>query len=100
MAHKQTFLDVEWSDDWKESYARLPADRHASCDRAVMELIKRQSSSGLRIKPILPDKYFMEARISAGDRIIFRLEGEGIVFVDVVAHDEIGRYGRRPRTAG
>jgi len=100
VARKQAFLDVEWSDDWRESYARLPAVRHASCDRAVIELIKRQSSSGLRIKPVLPDKYFMEARISGGDRIIFRLEGERIVFVDVVAHDEIGRYGRRPRTAG
>ncbi|HEX9688083.1 MAG TPA: hypothetical protein VGB47_03315 [Thermoanaerobaculia bacterium] len=100
MARKQTFLDVEWSDDWRESYARLPADRRASCDRAAMELIKGQYSPGLRVKPILPDKYFLEARIAAGERIIFRVRGERIVFVDVVAHDEIGRYGRGPRTTG
>ena len=100
MARKQTFLDVEWSDDWRESYARLPTDRKESCDRAAMELIKRQFSPGLRIKPILPDKYFMEARISGGDRIVFRVQEERIVFVDVISHDEIGRYGRRPRTMG
>jgi hypothetical protein len=50
------------------------------------------------VKPILPEKYFLEARVSAGDRIIFRLDGARIVFVDVVPHDEIGRYGRRPVT--
>lgn len=65
-----------------------------------MTLIKGQYPTGLRVKPILPEKYFMEARISAGDRIIFRLDAARIVFVDVVPHDEIGRYGRRPRTTG
>ena len=100
MARKQAFFDVEWADDWKESYARLPSDRQASCDRSAMTLIKGQYPTGLRVKPILPEKYFLEARISAGDRIIFRLEGARIVFIDVVPHDEIGRYGRRPRTTG
>lgn len=100
MARKQEFLDAEWSNDWREDYPRLPPDRQASCDRAVMELIKRRSSPGLHVKPILPDKYYLEARISSGERIVFRVEGKTIFFVDVIPHDEIGRYGRRPRTAG
>ena len=100
MARKQTFLSAEWSGDWKESYPRLPPERQASCDRAAMELIKGQYSPGLRIKPILPDKYYLEARISSGERIVFRIEGGTVFFADVVPHDEIGRYGRRPRTAG
>jgi hypothetical protein len=62
-----------------------------------MALIKGQYSAGLRIKPILPDKYYLEARISSGERIVFRIEGGAIFFVDVIAYDEIGRYGRRPR---
>lgn len=77
------------------SYTELPADLQAACDRAAMALIKRQDSPGLHIKPIQPDEHYSEARISSGHRIIFRVEGGRIYFVDVVKHDDIGRYGRR-----
>ena len=97
MARKQTFLAAVWSDLWKESYAKLSTDRQAACDDAVMALIKQVSSSGLRIKPIQPAKYYLEARINSGDRIVFRLEEGTVVFVDVVAHDDISRYGKRPK---
>ncbi len=49
------------------------------------------------MKPILPDKHYLEARISSGDRIVFRVEQGTIYFVDVVKHHDIARYGRRPR---
>jgi hypothetical protein len=62
-----------------------------------MALIKGGEAAGLNVKPILPDKHYSEARISSGDRIIFRLEGGTMYFMDVVKHDDIGRYGRRPR---
>jgi hypothetical protein len=65
-----------------------------------MALIKGADAPGLIVKPILPDKHYLEARISSGDRIVFRLEQGAIFFVDVVKHDDIGRYGRRPRQAG
>ena len=97
MAEKQTFLQAVWSEAWKESYASLSADRQRSCDHAAMALIKRDSSPGTRVKPIQPDKYYFEARINSGDRIIFRVEGGTIFFIDVVRHDDIDRYGRRPR---
>jgi hypothetical protein len=97
MARKQTFLAAVWSDLWKESYAKLSIDRQAACDDAVMALIKQVSSSGLRIKPIQPAKYYLEARINSGDRIVFRLDEGTVVFVDVVAHDDISRYGKRPK---
>ena len=61
-----------------------------------MALIKATDSPGLNVKPILPDKYYLEARINSGDRIVFRLEQGAIFFVDVVKHDDIGRYARRP----
>lgn len=97
MRRRQVFLSAAWSERWKESYAALPADRQASCDRVAIALIKRESPPGLRVKPIQPEKYYFEARISSGDRIIFRVEAETIYFVDVVKHDDIERYGRRPR---
>ena len=97
MARKQAFLAAVWSDVWKEGYARLSAERQAACDEIAMALIKQTSSSGLRIKPIQPTKDYLEARINSGDRIIFRLAAGTIFFVDVVTHDDISRYGKRPR---
>ncbi len=96
MAHRQTFLVAEWSEQWKRSYFRLSSDRQAACDEAAIALIKHSSSPGLRIKPIQPAKYYSEARINTGDRIVFRTEGGTIFFVDVVKHDDISRYARRP----
>ena len=100
MARKQTFLSAEWSDPWKENYAKLSAERQAACDGATIALIKQTFSPGLRVKPIQPGKYFLEARINSGDRIVFRLEEGVILFIDVVTHDEISRYGKRPRGSG
>jgi hypothetical protein len=97
MARKQTFLAAVWSDVWKESYAKLSNERQAACDESAMALIKQTSSSGLRIKPIQPAKHYLEARINSGDRIIFRIAEGTIFFIDVVTHDEISRYGRRPK---
>ena len=97
MARKQTFLTAEWSEQWKASYAQLSDDRQAACDKAAIALIKRESSPGLHIKPIHPDKYYSEARINSGDRIVFRVAEGTIFFVDVVKHDDISRYGKRPR---
>lgn len=62
-----------------------------------MALIKGTDAPGLNVKPILPDKHYLEARISSGDRIVFRLDQGSILFVDVVKHDDVGRYGRRPQ---
>jgi hypothetical protein len=97
MARKQTFLAAVWSDVWKESYAKLSSDRQVACDEAALALIKQISSPGLRIKPIQPAKYYLEARINSGDRIAFRVAEGTIFFVDVVAHDDIARYGKRQK---
>ena len=86
-----------WTEQWWESYARLAPDRQASCDRVAIALIKGTDTPGANVKPILPDKHYLEARFGSGDRIVFRVEGGTICFADVVKHDDIGRYGRRPR---
>ena len=97
MARKQVFLSADWSEPWKENYARLSAERQAACDEAAISLIKQIFYPGLRVKPILPDKYYLEARINSGDRIVFRIEGGTISFVNVVPHDGISHYGKRPK---
>ena len=99
MAQRPAVASATWTEQWWQSYARLPSDRQASCDRVVMALIKGTDAAGLNVKPILPDKHYLEARISSGDRIVFRVDRGTIFFVDVVQHDDIGRYGRRPRQA-
>lgn len=46
----------------------------------------------MRVKPILPGRFYSEARISSGDRLIFRV-GDGVLhLIDVVSHDDIVRY--------
>ncbi len=97
MKPRTRFLPAVFVGRWNESYANLIADLQTASDRAVVELIKQQYSSGLRVKPMHPEKYYVEACISSGHRIIFRLEEGTIYFVDVVSHDDISRYGRRPR---
>ncbi len=97
MAEKQVLLRAVWSENWKRAYRALRADRQASCDRAALALIRRESSPGLRVKPIRPEKYYLEARIGSGDRIVFRVESGTVFFVDIVEHDDIVRYGRGPR---
>ena len=97
MAPPRSVRAAVWTERWWESYGRLPADRQSSCDRAAMALIKGGDAPRLNVKPILPDKHYFEGRISSGDRIVFRTEGGTIYFMDVVKHDDISRYGRRPR---
>jgi hypothetical protein len=94
---RPAFLSVWWSESWKASYAALPADRQSSCDRVILTLIKGIDSAGLNVKPIQPEKYYLEARINSGDRIVFRVDQGTIYFIDLVKHDDIARYGRRPR---
>jgi len=100
VAEKQVFLQAVWSEAWKRSYAALSADRQRACDEAAIAVIKQTTSAGLRVKPIQPEKYYFEARINSGDRIVFRVEDGTVYFIDVVRHDEIARYGRRPRRIG
>jgi hypothetical protein len=90
----RAFLGATWSDRWNRAYAALSHDRQRAVDRVAMALIKGDVTPGMRVKPIEPSKHYREARINDGDRIIFRIEGGRVLFVDVVRHDDIGRYAR------
>jgi hypothetical protein len=51
----------------------------------------------MRIKPVEPEKSYNEARANDGDRVIHRIEAGKVWFVEIVMHDDIGRYGKAPR---
>lgn len=97
MARKQPFLAAEFSAQWEESYAKLQIQQRNGTDKVVMALIKRTPTPGMRVKPIEPEKFYHEARCTDADRVIHRIENGTVLIVDIVPHDDIDRYGRRPK---
>ena len=95
MARRQKFLAAEFSKRFEMSYAGLTVAQQNGVDKAVIALLKRKPTPGMRAGPIQPDKYYAEARINDGDRLIHRIESGTLWVVDVVPHDDIDRYGRR-----
>jgi hypothetical protein len=95
VARKRAFLSAEWSSRWNRSYAALSPERMKGADKVAIALIKQEITPGMRVKPIEPEKYYNEARINDGDRIVFRIAEGTVWFVDVIPHDHIGRYGKR-----
>jgi hypothetical protein len=89
------FLSARWSRRWSKTYEDLSQDRQKGTDKVAIALIKQEPTPGMRIKPIEPEKYYNEARINDGDRLVFRIESGCVWFVDVVDHDEIDRYGKK-----
>lgn len=93
MARKQPFRPATFTAAFQASYARLDVRRAKDVDRCILALIKDEPTPGLRVKPILPAKVYFEARANDGDRVVFCVEGGTLVMVDVVSHDDVGRYG-------
>ena len=98
MARKQTFRSAQWSEAFRERYASLQQDQKKGADKVIIALIKDEITGGMRVKPIHPDKYYCEARINDGDRLIFRESENTIWFIDIVVHDDIARYSNKPRS--
>lgn len=100
MPRRVSFLDADFSSQWDKAYADLPAGKQTQVDQVVLALLKQDPTPGMRVKPVLPEKYHHEARINSGDRAIYRV-GDGICFfVDIVPHDLIDKYGRKPKLRG
>lgn len=97
MAKKHSFLNAEFSDQWKKSYVKLQNEQKKGVDKVVMAIIKSETTPGMRLKPIEPSKYYDEARANAGDRVVHQIANGTAYFVDIVPHDDINRYGRAPK---
>lgn len=79
----------------EESYPLFQAAEQKDIDKMVMALLKGDTTPGMRSKPIEPEKYFNEARANDGDRVVHRIADGTVYFVDIVAHDDIGKYGKK-----
>jgi Txe/YoeB family toxin of Txe-Axe toxin-antitoxin module len=95
VARKKGFLAAEFSNRFQESYAALSHDRQKAVDMVVLALMKQDVTLGLRVKPIQPEKYYREARINDGDRLVYRIDEGKLWVIDVVSHDDIVRYGKK-----
>jgi hypothetical protein len=95
VARRQKFLAAEFSKRFERSYAGLTVAQQNGVDKAVLALLKGKPTPGMRVKPIQPDKYYHEARINDGDRLVHRIENQTLWVVDVVPHDDIDRYGTK-----
>ena len=80
MARKQGFLAADFSKQFDETYAALQHQQQSGADKVILALLKGQPTPGMRIKPIEPDKYYHEARINDGDRLVHRIEGGTVYF--------------------
>ncbi len=92
---KAHFFDAEFSRQFEKAYSKLERRRQEAVDETVIALLKGSPTPGMRVKPIEPEKYYLEARINSGDRLIHRVDSGVVYFVDVVSHDLIGKYGSR-----
>lgn len=93
----QGFLTLEVTEQYERALADLQeATRRQVAARTTL-LFDNPAHPSLNAHRIKPDKYYWEAYVNRGDRIIYIPEGSHLVLVDVVPHDRIGRYGKRPR---
>ena len=72
------------------------AEREQVAARAKL-LFDNPAHPSLKAHSIKPGKYYHEAYVNAGDRIIYIPEGSHLVLVDVVPHDDIDRYRDAPK---
>lgn len=100
MSRRIKFLSAEFSNQWDKAYEDLPSNKQEETDEVVLALLKNDPTPGMRVKPIQPDKHYFEARINSGDRVVYRVEDGVCDFVDIIPHDLIDKYGRKPKQRG
>ena len=91
------FLTVRETDTFKAAVARLPKAKRDQVEARVALLIQDRAHPSLKAHSVKPDKHYWEAYVNRGDRIIYNPDGSRLILVDVVTHDDIGRYSKRPR---
>jgi hypothetical protein len=89
------FLTLEVTEQYAGALDELEtAVRKQAVARARL-LFENPAHPSLKAHQIKPDKYYWEAYVNRGDRLIYIPEGSHLVLVDVVPHDRISAYGKR-----
>lgn len=90
------FQTLEITEQYKGAVARLQQSVLKQVAARAKLLFENPAHPSLKAHSIKPDKYYWEAYVNRGDRIIYIPEGSHLVLVDVVTHDDIRRYSKRP----
>jgi len=79
------------------AFTTLEANERKRALAKIELLIGNPAHPSLKTHPVKPDRYYWEAYLNKGDRIIYIPQGSHLVLVDIVAHDDIARYAKRPK---
>jgi hypothetical protein len=90
------FSIVHATDQFRAAAQALDAKRQKQAEKAVSLLFDNPAHPGLNGHAIKPDKHFWEAYLNRSDRLIYVPDYPVLVLVDIVKHDDIGRYGKAP----
>lgn len=96
MSPAKPFATYERTVLFDEVYHALTKVQKKQADKTVTLLFSNPAHPGLKTHPVKPGKYYWEAYMNSGDRIIYVPEGSHLVLVDIVKHDDIDKYAKAP----
>jgi len=94
VARKQPFLGAAWSSRWDKSYQKLNHEQQKGVDKRCHRPAEATAYARDAHQTRGAGEVLHEARANDGDRVIHRIEDRKVWFVDIVVHDDIGRYGK------
>ena len=90
------FVSFERTKRFDKAVEGLQPNQRKQLRKQLAQLLENPAHPSLKAHQIKPDKYYWEAYLNKGDRIIYIPEGSHLVLVDVVSHDDIDRYSKGP----
>jgi len=87
------FDELDFTEQFDDSYQDLQGRVQKQCDNALGFLRTNPDHPSLNLKPIQPSKIYWEAMVNRGDRLIIRPDGATAHVMDVVTHDNISKWG-------
>lgn len=96
MGNATPFSTVRVTDQFRAAVQALDAKRQKQAAKAVAFLFANPAHPGLNAHPVKPDKHYWEAYLNRSDRLIYVPDHPLLVLVDIVKHDDIGKYGKAP----
>ena len=91
---------MEVTPRFEKSVAKLQKAQKDQVRARTKLLFDNPAHPSLKAHSIKPGKYYHEAYVNTGDRIIYIPEGSHLKLVDVVPHDDIDRYSAAPKQKG
>lgn len=81
------FQTLEITEQYSQALAALTKETRKQAIARAKMLFDNPAHPSLKAHSVKPGKYFWEAYVNRGDRIIYIPEGSHLVLVDIVAHD-------------